>query len=313
MPASVEHASHTRTVGLIGIGLMGTVLARRLLEAGFAVWGWDLDPTRRDELRSLGGTVPTGPGELARRGGRLLLSLPHHEVVAEVLGALRHDLSPGCLLIDTSTGDPTAAEKQAADLESRGIHYLDATISGSSQVLAAGDAVFLVGGRADDFHACADLWQVLAGKVFHTGPAGSGARQKLVSNLVLGLNRAALAEGLVFAQSLGLDPEQTLTLLRESIAYSRIMDTKGPKMLSRDYTPQARLSQHLKDVRLMLASAEGSGLALPLTETHRQILERAEELGWGDADNSALIEALHPEPGAGVRPPQSPAGKITRP
>jgi 3-hydroxyisobutyrate dehydrogenase-like beta-hydroxyacid dehydrogenase len=91
------------------------------------------------------------------------------------------------------------------------------------------------------------------------------------------------------------------------------MDTKGPKMLSRDYTPQARLSQHLKDVRLMLASAEGSGLALPLTETHRQILERAEELGWGDADNSALIEALHPEPGAGVRPPQSPAGKITRP
>ena len=311
MPASVEHPCQSHTVGLMGIGLMGTVLARRLLDAGYAVAGWDLDPARRDELLRLGGTVPAGPAQIARLGGRLLLSLPHHEVVAGVLHEMRDDLPPGSLVIDTSTGDPTAAERQAANLESRGIHYLDATISGSSQVLAQGEAVFLVGGRQADFEACADLWQVLAGRAFHTGGAGSGARQKLVSNLVLGLNRAALAEGLVFAQSLGLDPAQTLTLLRESLAYSKIMDTKGPKMLSRDYTPQARLSQHLKDVRLMLASAEASGLTLPLTLTHRRILERAEELGWGDFDNSALIEALHPEPGTGISPAQSPAGKTS--
>ena len=172
--------------------------------------------------------------------------------------------------------------------------YLDATISGSSQVLQTGEAVFLVGGTVTDFERCADLWRVLAGKVFHTGPVGSGARQKLVSNLVLGLNRAALAEGLVFAEALGLDPAQTLHLLRESLAYSKIMDTKGVKMLGRDYTPQARLSQHLKDVRLILASAAEGGLTLPLSEAHRQILERAEELGWGEFDNSALVEALRP-------------------
>ena len=112
---------------------------------------------------------------------------------------------------------------------------------------------------------------------------------KLVTNLVLGLNRAALAEGLVFAQQLDLDLTQALDVMRRSMAYSRIMDTKGEKMITQDFTPQAKLSQHLKDVRLMLAA---SSIPLPLSETHRQLLEKAEALGFGDADNSAVIKAI---------------------
>ncbi|MFN9371721.1 MAG: NAD(P)-dependent oxidoreductase [Planctomycetaceae bacterium] len=292
MSPVVSTSTEPRAVGLIGIGLMGTVLAQRLLAAGYTVQGWDVDSTRREALRRLGGAVPDSAAAVARGVDRLLLSLPTHDIVAGVLGEMGAELADGSLVIDTSTGDPAAAERQATSLGGRGVAYLDATISGSSAVLQGGEAVFLVGGSAADFERCADLWRVLAGKVFHTGPVGSGARQKLVSNLVLGLNRAALAEGLVFAERLGLDPAQTLHLLRESLAYSKIMDAKGPKMLQREYTPQARLSQHLKDVRLMLASAGEAGLALPLSDAHRRILERAEELGWGESDNSALIEAL---------------------
>jgi 3-hydroxyisobutyrate dehydrogenase-like beta-hydroxyacid dehydrogenase len=98
-----------------------------------------------------------------------------------------------------------------------------------------------------------------------------------------------LAEGLVFADQLGVEGKQALDVLRRSMAYSRIMDTKGEKMLARDFTPQAKLSQHLKDVRLMLAA---SSIPLPLSETHRELLEKAEALGFGEADNSALIEAI---------------------
>ena len=115
---------------------------------------------------------------------------------------------------------------------------------------------------------------------------------KLVTNLVLGLNRAALAEGISFAHQLGLDLNQALYLLRESMADSRIMDTKGEKMLSGDFSPQARLSQHLKDVRLMLQSAHEANGSLPLTETHRVLLERAVEMGFGDLDNSAIVRAI---------------------
>ena len=115
---------------------------------------------------------------------------------------------------------------------------------------------------------------------------------KLVSNLVLGLNRAALAEGLVFAQALGLDAEAALEVLLNSMAYSRTMDTKGRKMIAGDFRTQARLSQHLKDVRLILAAAAEAGQVLPLSETHRRLLETAEAAGFGDADNSAVVRAF---------------------
>ena len=115
---------------------------------------------------------------------------------------------------------------------------------------------------------------------------------KLVSNLVLGLNLAALAEGLVFAQALGIDLEAALQVLIGSMAYSRTMDTKGRKMIEGDFRTQARLSQHLKDIRLILAAAASAGQELPLTETHRRLLEAAESAGFGDADNSAIIRVL---------------------
>ena len=126
----------------------------------------------------------------------------------------------------------------------------------------------------------------------HVGPSGAGARLKLVTNLVLGLNRAALAEGLAFAEAMRLDPRQTLAVLQASAAYSRIMDTKGEKMIGGDFRPVARLSQHLKDVRLMRRAAAEEALPLPLTETHCELLERAEAHGWGELDNSAIIKVL---------------------
>jgi 3-hydroxyisobutyrate dehydrogenase-like beta-hydroxyacid dehydrogenase len=113
---------------------------------------------------------------------------------------------------------------------------------------------------------------------------------KLALNLVLGLNRAVLAEGLTFAEALGLNPETALEVLRAGPAWSRVMETKGGKMLRRDFTPEARLSQHLKDVRLILAAGERGGAPLPLSSLHREILERAEAEGLGAEDNSAVIE-----------------------
>ena len=112
---------------------------------------------------------------------------------------------------------------------------------------------------------------------------------KLVVNLVLGLNRAALAEGLALARWCDLDLGQCLRVLQAGAAYSRVMDTKGRKMIEQDFRPEARLSQHLKDVRLILALAEQVGARTPLSQLHRELLERAEAAGWGQDDNSAVI------------------------
>jgi 3-hydroxyisobutyrate dehydrogenase-like beta-hydroxyacid dehydrogenase len=281
---------------LVGVGLLGSAIAQRLLGAGVAVAGWDVAADRRAALVSWGGTVAANIGEVFTRCRRVVLSLPSHETVAAVLAESELRFRDDHVILDTSTGDPVAAEQFADELAVRNVTYLDATVSGSSAQVRDGHAVFLVGGTDAAFQANRELLSGIAAKVLHVGPAGSGARMKLVTNLVLGLNRAALAEGLHFAKALGLDPAATLHVLRECPSYSRAMEKKGVKMVRGEFTPEARLSQHLKDVRLMLAAAERAGAGLPLTETHRELLERAESLGLGPLDNSAIIQAIAESP-----------------
>ena len=279
-------------LGLVGLGLMGMALAERLHSGGFDVWGHDIDPARNGLLAASGGKVATSVAEIASACSRILLSLPDSDVVEAVLGEMGPSLVAGRIIIDTSTGDPERAAAMGQRLAERGISYLDATISGSSRQVREGQAVVLAGGLAAAFDRCEDLFRLFARRWFHLGPCGSGSQMKLVSNLVLGLNRAALAEGLWLGKALGLDAQIVLTVLRESMAYSRIMDTKGEKMTRGDFEPQARLSQHRKDVRLMLQAAAKAGTELPLTQAHARLLELAESAGYGAQDNSAIIRAF---------------------
>lgn len=302
MQADQQTASDRQPVGLIGVGLMGTALAERLIGHGFDVFGYDVEPSRREALARLGARAATSAGAVLSTCPRVVLSLPDLNVVETVLGAEAASLREGQMLLDTTTGAPAQAERLGAELARRGMEYLDATVSGSSAQVRRAEVTLLVGGTEDAFARCRDLFDCFARTAYHVGPCGSGAKMKLVTNLVLGLNRAALAEGLAFARHLGLDATRALALLRDSMAYSRIMDSKGEKMVHGDFEPQARLTQHLKDVRLILAAAEASGLRLPLSQAHRHLLETAEAAGYGALDNSAIIRAYDsPEDGSDER------------
>jgi 3-hydroxyisobutyrate dehydrogenase-like beta-hydroxyacid dehydrogenase len=278
-------------LGMVGLGLLGTALAERFLQAGYAVQGFDIDPGRQQVLTDLGGSPAGSAGEVARGCDRLVLSLPDTPAVERVLEEMAPDLRAGQFIVDTTTGDPERTGLLGAALAGRGIRYLDATIAGSSEQVRSGEVLVLVGGEPRDSEACADLFRCFARQWHHLGPCGSGARMKLVVNLVLGLNRAVLAEGLAFARSCGLNLDDTLRILQASPAWSRVMDTKGRKMIERDFRPQARLAQHLKDVRLILAEAERVQASVPLSTLHRELLEGLEKAGHGGDDNSAVIRA----------------------
>jgi 3-hydroxyisobutyrate dehydrogenase-like beta-hydroxyacid dehydrogenase len=284
------------TIGLVGVGLLGTALAERLLGAGFAVLGFDVAPERRAALANLGGRPAASAAEVAHGCSRLVLSLPDTPVVEAVLRGLAPHLRAGMVVVDTTTGDPERTALVGADLARQGVHYLDATVAGSSAQVRAGEAVVMVGGDLSSGERCADLFACFAREWFHVGGWGSGARMKLVVNLVLGLNRAVLAEGLSLARACGLDLAETLRVLRAGAAYSLVMDTKGPKMIAGEFQPQARLSQHLKDVRLILAEAERVGALVPLSRLHRELLEAVEAGGWGEEDNAAVIRAFAMQP-----------------
>jgi len=278
----------TETVGMIGLGLMGTAVTERLLAAGYRVHVYNRSREKADPLIARGAEWADNPLATCKR---VLISLYTTETVEAVLGQMDDGLRPGAILIDTTTGSPEQTAALGARLAERGVEYLDAPISGSSEQTRCGEVTTIVGGPRETFEACRDLFECFSRNTFYAGPCGNGAKMKLVSNLVLGLNRAALAEGLVFAQAIGLDGNAALDVLLGTMAYSRIMDTKGRKMVERDFATQAKLSQHLKDVRLMIDAAHDAGLVLPLSEARRGLLEAAERAGFGEADNSALIEA----------------------
>ena len=286
---SCEGSITRERIGLIGLGLMGTALTERLLEHGYRVAVWNRTREKAGPLIAQGAEWADNPLAVSER---VIISLYTTEVVQTVLEQMQAGLHPGQIVLDTTTGEPEQTGALGTRLAARGVRYLDAPISGSSEQTRRGEGTVMVGGDRKAFEECGDLWPVLGRKVFYLGPCGSAAKMKLASNLVLGLNRVALAEGLAFAEQIGVEPATALEVLIGSMAYSRSMDVKGRKMVDRDFKVQARLSQHLKDVRLMLQAAAAAGLSLPLSETHQRLLERAEAAGLGELDNSAIIEVI---------------------
>jgi 3-hydroxyisobutyrate dehydrogenase-like beta-hydroxyacid dehydrogenase len=283
----------TEKIGIIGLGLLGSAIAERLSAGNEPLVGFDVSGDAVERFRSLGGEPVGSAGEVVGDCRCVILSLPNSDVVRAVLDEVGEQLDPGLLIIDTTTGAPRQTQALGGSLADRQIEYLDATIVGSSEHVRAGQAIALVGGSDEALRRGRNILDRFAERVFHVGPWGSGAKMKLVVNLVMGLNRAALAEGLSLAKQMELDPARTLEILQAGLSYSRVMDSKGAKMIDEQFTPpHARLSQHLKDVRLMLDEAERLGLTLPLSETHRKLLQRAESLGFGDSDNSAIIKAF---------------------
>lgn len=279
-------------MGLIGVGLLGSAMAERLFASGFGIFGFDPDADRLAALRSIGGTSVDTAGEVGIHARRVVLSLPDADVSKSVVEQIKPQLQRGDVIVDTTTGSPKDMSFIGEDLRASGIDYLDATVGGSSDQARSGDVIVMAGGSLSAFKRCQDIFDAFARQTFLVGECGAGAKMKLVTNLVLGLTRAVLAEGLHLAKAFELDLPSVLEVLQAGPAASRPMETKGQKMLSRDFTPQARLSQHLKDVRLMLDAVAESETALPLSQLHEQLLCLAESNGDGALDNSAIMRVF---------------------
>jgi putative dehydrogenase len=285
----------TSSVGLIGLGLLGEALASRLRGAGFAVTGYDLDPAKTARLAELGGTPAASAEAVARSCQTIVLAVFSTDQVEavlerEVLPAVGE--ASGRLVLCASTCDPDRIAVIGERMKASGLRLLETPISGSSGQVARGEGVALIGGERDVLAAAEPVLRALFATYFHIGRIGDGGRAKLAVNLILGLNRLALAEGLAFAERLGLDPAAFLEVARGSACYSQVMDVKGAKMVRRDFVPEGRVTQHLKDVHLMLEQAGGVRQELPTLAVHAAVLEACVRHGEGDLDNSIVIEEI---------------------
>jgi 3-hydroxyisobutyrate dehydrogenase-like beta-hydroxyacid dehydrogenase len=281
-------------VGIIGLGLMGTALAERLIEAGTPVIGFDLDPAK---CKSFGGEAATSAEAVMARCQTAVIAVFNAEQVEAVLDGFR-----GAGLADLVICTTTCAPHEIVNLSNRAarlhLRFVEAPVSGTSAEVRAGSAMALIAGEGATIDEAATVLNILCPRQTRVGKIGDAARTKLAINLVLQNNRAALAEGIAFAESMGLDAPAFLASLRESAGYSRVMDTKAQKMLARDFSAQSHIAQTLKDAELILEEARRTEQHLPMTLVQTGLLRAAIALTGPDADSAAVIEAIRPS-----RPP----------
>jgi 3-hydroxyisobutyrate dehydrogenase-like beta-hydroxyacid dehydrogenase len=290
------NANH-KPIGLIGLGLVGHALAQRLRAAGFDCIGYDLRAEGLARFAQAGHATASSVAELAASARTIVLAVFDTAGVLQITEGDDATLSlpanaTGLTLIDCSTGDPEHLAALAGRLQARGIAFIEAPLSGSSAQIAAGDATLLLGGDTATIAAQTPVLDAISTRRIQVGDAGMGARAKLATNLVLGLNRAALAEGMVFAQTQGIAPATFLQLVLQTPARSGAAEAKGQMMVDGDFTPQSRIRQHLKDVGLMIEAAGSAGQKLPLSETHAALMRGAIAAGDGDLDNAAIIQQI---------------------
>ncbi len=277
-------------VGVIGVGLMGEVYARRLVAAGFTVIGFDVDPAKTARLAQFGAQAGT-LADIAQKCEPIVVAVFNTEQVEDVVERALIPAAAGKIVLVTSTCDPDRIAALGARVGDR-LRFLETPVSGTSEQVRQGDGVGLIGGDQKIAADAAPVLDALFAKSFHIGKVGDGGRAKLAVNLILGLNRLALAEGLVFAARLGLDPAAFLDVARRSAAASQVMDTKGPKMIGGDFAPEGRVRQTLKDTQLMLDQARKAGQQLPLLQIHADVLQACVRHGDSEQDNSIVIEEI---------------------
>jgi 2-hydroxy-3-oxopropionate reductase len=282
-----------KTIGFIGLGIMGGPMAGNLAGAGYDVIGFDLSGDRLDRLARRGGRAATSVADAVAAADVIITMLPDSPDVESVVlgpgGVLEH-AEPGSLLIDMSTVRPDTARRVAHAAAVKDVRALDAPVSGGEPGAVEGRLSIMVGGLEEDFTAARPLFEVLGATVVHVGPAGAGQTVKAANQLIVGGTYALVAEALVLLEASGVDGGTGLDVLAGGLAGSRILELKRASMVDREFTPGFRIDLHHKDMGIVLASARAAGVALPMAGLTAQLITAARAQGYGALDHSALLK-----------------------
>lgn len=298
----------TTRIAFLGIGLMGAPMARRLMQAGFMLTGWNRDAAKAQALKAAGAKVAATPQQAVRDADVVISMLADGDVVDAVLQAALPSLTFGALWIDMSSTQQAQAQQFDAVLTGRGLRFLDAPVSGGVAGAEAGTLAIMAGGAQEDFIQAAPIFDAL-GRATLVGPAGSGQVAKLCNQLIVGATLNVVAEALLLAQAAGADPAAVRAAIRGGFAESRILEVHGQRMLERNFLPGGQVRTQLKDQRNIAAAAAAAGVALPLTALVTRRYEMLAET-VPTADHSAALlalELLNPGHRLGDSPDQLPA------
>lgn len=283
-------------VGVIGLGNMGGVLARNLLEADFEVVGLDIDPDRIEAFESAGGVVAESPAAVTQDADIVILSLPNVEALESVIhgeGGLAAGGREGVICIESGTFPLQAKTAAAEALSERGIHLLDCTVSGTGSQAVNRDIVFYTSGPTELVERCGPVFQAVAKAWPRVGDFGAGSVMKFVSNLLVTVHTVAAAEALTLATKSGLDPEAALELLAAGAGQSRMLEVRGPLMASGEYdVGSATVDTLTKDTEIILDFAAKQSSPVPMLSIAATFLHAAAANGLNHQDPAVVREMI---------------------
>lgn len=281
-------------LGFIGLGAMGKPMAKRLVAASHDLFVYDVSKSAVSELVKLGARDCLSPLEVAKKTQVTLLSLPNSTIVARVVAGDEGVLSgagEGHIIIDLSSVDPESTRRLAADADNRGIDYMDAPVSGGVAGAEAGTLAIMLGARDASVEKILPILNHLGKKISHVGDVGSGDAVKIVNNLLLGANMAALAEALVLGKKLGLEAGTMFEIIGQSSGKSYVLDAKMENFIMQgNFKPGFAVDLQYKDLGLAVDAAKKISMPLPMTSQAIQIFEMARAKGYGGEDMSSVVK-----------------------
>jgi len=284
-------------IGFVGMGIMGTPMARNAIKAGFAVTVTNRTASRADALAKDGATVVRTPREVAQRSDivvTMVTSSPDVETVTFGPDGIASGAHDGLLVVDMSTISP-AATRDFAERAARNkppFHTLDAPVSGGEIGAIEARLAIMIGGEDADTNRAMPLFEALGKTIVHIGDHGSGQACKLANQVAVAINNLGVSEALVFAASQGIDLERTRQVIAGGAGSSWAMQNYAPKMLAGDFRPGFMVDLQQKDLRLVLDNAFGDHISLPGTALAHELYNALQRDGGGREGNHALIKAI---------------------
>ncbi len=282
-------------IGFIGLGIMGRGMANNLLKAGFEVCVWNRTASRMDPLAEAGASKGAHPADVASKSDIIITCVSDTpDVEAVILGenSVIDGVNKGALVIDMSTISPQATVEMAKQLNAKGVHMLDAPISGGSEGAANGTLSIMIGGEADQVERAMPAFEAMGKTITHVGEQGAGQKVKLVNQILVVGNMLAVSEALLFAQAGGLDLQKTLDAVTQGAAGSWMLSNRGPQVIERDWRPGFMIDLQQKDLRLALQAGDQLGVPLVGTSLVFNLYRTLQAQGLGEEGNHALVKAL---------------------
>lgn len=280
-----------RTMGFIGLGIMGRPMAKNLLKAGFSLVVFDLNKAAMEDLVKAGAFAAYSSREVAERTEVIITMLPDSPEVKQVIlekNGVLEGIRRGSLVIDMSSINPLVTQEIARRLEEKGAKMLDAPVSGGEAGAIQGTLAIMVGGEKEVFEDCMEIFKTMGKSIVHVGAIGAGGYVKLVNQIIVALNIASVGEAFSLGVKAGLDPQVIFQAIRGGLAGSQVLEAKAPVIFGRNFKPGFKIKLHQKDLHNALSTGKDLGVPLPLSSFVQQIFISLMTEGRGEDDHSAL-------------------------